>query len=101
MNPNHTAALASAFVEWRSHAQPKCPSTGTSAPKGALARHLDTRKIVVIVSKNPKRGKAAQRFALYTPGMSVAHYKKLVGTAQGAADLRWDAKHSFIRIEPC
>jgi hypothetical protein len=62
-------------------------------------RISESDKITILVSKNPKRGTAAQRFALYRPGMSVGDYKAAVGNAQALADLRWDVKKGFIRID--
>jgi hypothetical protein len=57
-------------------------------------------KIVILVSKNPKHGTAAQRFSLYQTGMSIADYRAAVGNARLArADLRWDVRSGFIRIE--
>jgi hypothetical protein len=57
-------------------------------------------KIIILVSNNPKHGTAAQRFSLYQTGMSIADYKAAVGNARLArADLRWDVKRKFIRIE--
>lgn len=59
---------------------------------------------ILVKDKNPKRGKAADRFNLYRNGMSVSQYieecKKL-GTARGAAlqDVRWDFVKKFIDVK--
>lgn len=68
---------------------------GKAGPKSGFPL---SGKITLLVDKNPKRpGSAAyDRFAQYESGMTV-------GTALEAGvlpeDLRWDTKHSFIKIE--
>jgi len=59
----------------------------------------DSSRITVLVAGNPKRRTAAQRFALYRNGMTVAEYKAAVGEKQAVLDLRWDVKMQFIKIE--
>jgi len=57
------------------------------------------RRITVLVARNPKRGKAAERFALYVTGMTVGAYIRAVGEIGTArADLRWDARQGYIKI---
>lgn len=56
------------------------------------------------VKLNPKRGKAATRFALYRDGMSVKEYIEgcvAKGDKPGVAtaDLKFDAERNFIVIE--
>ena len=51
------------------------------------------------MERPPAAPTAEKRFALYQPGMPVAAYKAAVGSTQALADLRWDAKKGFIRIE--
>ena len=59
----------------------------------------DSRKITLLVAGNPKHGKAKARFALYRNGMTVAAYRAAVGERQGSADIRWDTRKNYIRIE--
>ena len=53
---------------------------------------------------NPKRGKSAERFALYRDGMAVGEYldatSALTGSKRGkwSADLRWDAERGYIEL---
>jgi len=90
-----------------------------SAPKARVARakFADTAVITLLVEKNPKLVRAdgpspsAQRFALYTNGMQVGEYVRLVkeggfkgGATIAHADLRWDSDPkrkggAFIRID--
>jgi hypothetical protein len=63
------------------------------------ARSRDGR-IIILVAENPKRRTARARFALYAPGMLVSAYIPAVGNPKLAlADLRWEVKKKFIRIE--
>lgn len=54
--------------------------------------------------KNPKRGAAAGRFALYRDGMTVGDYitavtKAGAKSAVATADLKFDAARNFIAIQ--
>lgn len=70
-------------------------------PKGAATRgkagleDFAGKSVKILVDSNPKRGKAAERFALYKNGMSVDEFVKLGGTV---ADVRWDMGKGFIKL---
>jgi len=76
-------------------AKDRAPRKLKSAPSG---------KITVLAKENPKRDKAAKRFALYKNGMATADYID-AAVAKGAseslarADLRWDVSHGFISVK--
>jgi hypothetical protein len=53
-------------------------------------------KITVLVGGNPKRGTAAARFDLYAKNNTVEKYLAAGGQI---ADLRWDSKQNFIKVE--
>lgn len=53
-------------------------------------------KITVLVDKNPKRGPAAARFELYAKNKTVEKYLAAGGQV---ADLRWDSKQGWIKVE--
>ena len=57
----------------------------------------DDTRITVLVRENPKRGKAAKRFAAY-----LTKKPKTVAAAIAAgltrADVRWDAGQGFIKL---
>lgn len=53
-------------------------------------------KIKVLAKENPKRGSAAERFALYKNGMTVDEYIAAGGTR---ADVNWDTKQGFIEVK--
>lgn len=58
-----------------------------------------TMRIQVLVEKNPKRGTAASRFALYRSGMTPYEYAQAVGSAEQAyRDMVWDWEHGWIDI---
>lgn len=56
----------------------------------------DSMKITLIAKENPKRAKAAERFALYKTGMTIGDYIAAGGTM---ADVRWDVKQNFISVK--
>lgn len=71
------------------------------ARRGQVSRIEDDFTIKLIHNgDNPKRGTAADRFAHYKDGMTVAHYvKKLDGDrTQALRDLNWDAKQGWIKL---
>jgi len=75
-------------------------------PRAAANRaYPDTWRIRLVAEGNPKRGKSAERFALYRDGMTVGEYldasSKATGSKRGkwAADLRWDAERGYIEFE--
>lgn len=70
-----------------------------SAPKKEAAPRANgvdrEAKINVLVDENPKRGAAAERFALYAKAKTVGDYVAAGGTL---ADIRWDTKKGFISL---
>lgn len=52
-------------------------------------------KITVLVEGNPKRGGAAERFALYGKAKTVGDY---IDAGGKASDIRWDANKGFISL---
>ena len=81
----------------------KTPAKASAAKTPAAAISDDNRKIKVLVSENPKRGKSRDRFALYRNGISVADYvARSVKAGNPAtlakADLRWDVAKKLIAV---
>jgi hypothetical protein len=63
----------------------------------------DNRKIRVLVSENPKRGKSRDRFALHRTGQTVAAYiarsvKAGNPASLAKADVRWDMAKKLIAV---
>lgn len=56
----------------------------------------DKKKIKVLASENPKRGKGAKRFALYRNGMTV---EAALEKGVTRADVRWDVAHRYISLQ--
>jgi hypothetical protein len=84
-----------------------CVELSEAAPRIAPDRrserrtHSDSTKITIVATTNPKRGKSAERFALYdtspTVGEYIAHCEKIGHSrAKALADVRWDESHGFI-----
>ena len=71
------------------------PVAEKSGP-GRKSAFSDDMKITVVAKENPKRAKAAERFALYKNGMTIGEYVKAGGTM---ADIRWDVKQNFISVK--
>ena len=71
------------------------PVAEKSGP-GRKSAFSDDMKITVVAKENPKRAKAAERFALYKNGMTIGEYVKAGGTV---ADIRWDVKQNFISVK--
>lgn len=67
------------------------------ATSSARSKVPDDGKIHILVDKNPKRGTAGQRFAMYKTGMAVSAYREKVGK-KAARDLSWDIKKGYIKI---
>ncbi len=65
------------------------------AEKAPAKASNDDRKILFVQKENPKRGTAAERFALYAKGMTVGEYVKKGGKK---ADVSWDEKQGFIKV---
>jgi hypothetical protein len=69
----------------------------------AAATSVDNRKIKVLVSDNPKRGKSRDRFALHRSGSTVAQYVARSVKAGNPAslarsDVRWDLRKGLIAV---
>lgn len=103
-------------------ATPKKPATkaktsGTKKPATKAKAGTRTKrvtyarddKIKVLVTENPKKRAAAERFNLYKTGMTVKGYIDAVTKAgtgnsteaeqQALRDIAWDVKQGFISIE--
>lgn len=85
---------------------PARPAPLPPAPRAASNRaYPDTWVVRLRSEANPKRGKSAERFALYRDGMTVGEYldasSALTGSKRGkwSCDLRWDAERGFIELE--
>lgn len=63
---------------------------------GRKSAFNDGMKITVLAKENPKRAKAAERFALYKNGMTIAEYVAAGGLI---ADVRWDVRQEFISVK--
>lgn len=85
------AVKAAAKPAPKAKAAPKAPAVDpdTIEVKRDQLVHLLTKE-------NPKKGKRAARFALYTNGMTVAEYVKAGGKLR---DVRWDVAHGFISVK--
>jgi len=77
-------------------AAPKKEAPSKVEGRGRNSAFAPEMKITILAESNPKRAKAAERFALYKNGMTVAKYLELGGLL---ADVRWDAKQGFIKVE--
>jgi 8-oxo-dGTP pyrophosphatase MutT (NUDIX family) len=72
------------------------PATKADWMAGAKTSKVTGDDLIKLhVTSNPKKAgsAAAERFAKYTDGMSVADYRKAGGTAE---DLAWDRKRGFV-----
>lgn len=89
---------------------PKKPTSApTTTARGPKPEVSEAAVITVLVDKNPKRAgsRAAARFALYRPGMTVGIYlTKAHDLEQGLearhwyrADIRWDLAHGHISVK--
>lgn len=76
----------------------KAAAKGPKAPRaikaGAISYQL-TDLISVLVEGNPKRGKSAERFALYQTGMTVA---AALEAGVSRTDIVWDAGRGLIYV---
>jgi len=79
---------------------PKKSEPKNKAPKGEAQKEAmaasRARKIKILVEGNPKRGTAAERYALYKNGMTVGKYTELGGQLR---DVTWDIKQGWISAE--
>lgn len=74
--------------------------------KWRAQKKFDLTQVITVLAteKNPKRAKAAARFALYKSGMTVqqvidAYKKAEYSAALAMADMRWDAVAGFISVK--
>jgi outer membrane biosynthesis protein TonB len=70
------------------------PEAAAKKP-GRAPNHGDDAKIKVLVKDNPKRGSAAERFALYKNGMTVGEY---IDAGGKRPDISWDSKQGWIQV---
>lgn len=78
--------------------KPAAKATKVAAPKAAKEPKVagpDNRKITVLVTENPKRGGAAERFDLYKKNNTVDKYVAAGGKRE---DIAWDVKKGFISV---
>lgn len=70
--------------------------TPTKKPSGSAPR-ISEDSVITILHKgeNPKRGTAAERYALYRTGMTVAAYIAAGGQRR---DVLWDSKCGWIKV---
>lgn len=80
----------------------KKPQKAEKAPSERKARQSSLPidgKISIIVTENPKRGRAKEKFAMYKEGMLVSTYlEKFDDPAYAIATVKWDIKHNFIKV---
>jgi hypothetical protein len=84
-------------------AKKKTPAAKAPAAEAPATTSDDNRKIRVLVSANPKRGKSRDRFALHRTGSTVAEYVARSVKAGNAAslamaDIRWDLSKKLIAV---
>lgn len=66
------------------------------AGRGRAPNIAGTAKIKILVKENPKRGGAADRYALYKNGMTVDEY---IAAGGKRADVNWDVAQGFIEVK--
>lgn len=77
----------------------KAAKTAAPAETGGRGRQPNvsgSAKIKVLSAENPKRGTAAERFALYKNGMTVDEY---IAAGGKRADVNWDVSKGFIEVK--
>ena len=89
--PTKTAAKP----EVKKAAPAKKAEAAAAKKPGRAPAFTDDMKIKVLVGENPKRGSAAERFALYKNGMTVAAYLDAGGKRP---DISWDSKQGWIQV---
>lgn len=98
-----TSKVAKSMVEEKKvdEAQIEPPKT----PSPAIRRsYSDDQVITLLETDKKKRGKSAERLALYRTGMTVGQYLDAAAALQGSprgrwlADIRWDVAHGFIEV---
>lgn len=77
----------------------KAVKKGATTERQPRTTISDDSKIKLIEKNNPKHGTAAQRYALYKDGMTVAAYRKAAGE-KWRTDIWWDSKQGWIKIIP-
>lgn len=95
-SPKPVAKKAAPAEGKKSAAPTKKNAPAESTGPGRKSAFNDSMKITVLVKENPKRAKAAERFALYKNGLTIGEYIAAGGTL---ADIRWDVKQSFISVK--
>jgi hypothetical protein len=90
------AATAEAKAAPAKSTKKTAPAPVEKAGPGRKSALSDSMKITVLVKENPKRAKAAERFALYKNGMTIGDYVAAGGTL---ADVRWDVRQEFISVK--
>jgi hypothetical protein len=76
----------------------KLARKGVSGDAGPKVSDVN-RRITVLSKKNPRTGKAGERFAKYRTGMTVAEYIKAIGDrGRAIRDIRWDLTCRFISL---
>ena len=95
-SPKPVAKKAAPAEAKKSPVKKAAPAPAEKSGPGRKSAFNDTMKITVLVKENPKRAKAAERFALYKNGMTIADYVAAGGTL---ADVRWDTKMNFISVK--
>lgn len=71
-------------------------ATNDGATRGRAPNFGGDAVITVLAKDNPKRGGAAERFALYKNGMTVDKY---IAAGGKRADVNWDAAQGFIKVK--
>jgi hypothetical protein len=74
----------------------KAAKEPTAKKEAAAPKAADTRKITLLVTENPKRGKSVERYEYYRTAKTVAEYIQMGG---GRADIAWDAAHNYIKVD--
>lgn len=76
---------------------PEPQAAPAPAPASVKSPKVANQSITLLVSANPKRGKSAPRFALYTTCLTTHEY---IAAGGYSADLAWDTKREFIKLSP-
>ena len=74
-------------------------AAAAAEPAGTRGRapNISGDAVITLVAKeNPKRGGAAERFALYKNGMTVDQY---IAAGGKRADVNWDMSMDFIKVK--
>lgn len=74
----------------------KAAPAAEAGTRGRQPNISGSAKIKVLSADNPKRGTAAERFALYKNGMTVDEY---IAAGGKRADVNWDVGQGFIEVK--